>query len=160
MIRLIVAMDKRRGIAKNSGQPWKLTEDEAYFTNQTKTHGGNILVGSTTFRTFKDSLVDRHNYVLTHNNEPIPGATLVHDLNQFLIDFNDKDVWVVGGAAIYDEVIKAGRADELYITHIDADLNCDQFFPNYLDQFKLVEQSPPHHQNGLSYNFAIYRNVK
>lgn len=160
MIRLIVVLDRQRGMAKNGGQPWKIPDDETYFASQTKKYGGNVIAGSTTFRTFKGPLVGRQNYVLTRHTEPIPGTTLVHDLDKFLTDFADRDLWVVGGAAVFDEVMKAGQADELYITHIDADLGCDQFFPDYESQFKLIEQSEPRAQNGFHFRYAVYRKKK
>jgi len=156
MIRLIAAMDRKRGIGKHDYQPWYIPEDEKYFTDQTKTYGGNILVGSTTFKTFKGPLTDRQNYVLTHHEEAIEGVTLVHDLKQFLDGFKDKDLWVVGGAKIFDEVMQAGQADELYITHIDAEFGCDRFFPDYENDFTLAEQTESHEQNGFTFTFAKY----
>lgn len=155
MNRLIVAIDRKRGLAKHGFMPWKIPEDEAYFTEQTKTHGGNILVGHSTFMTFKGPLADRQNFVLTHQTEPIDGVTLVHDLEKFLNDFTE-DLWIVGGAKVFEEVMQAGKADELYLTHIDADFGCDQFFPEYEDNFKLIEQSEPHEQNGFHFSYAMY----
>lgn len=159
MIRLIVAIDRQRGMAKNGGQPWKIPDDEVHFTSQTKKYGGNVLVGSTTFRTFRGPLVDRHNYILTNHRDPIDGVELVHDLDKFLADFAEKDLWIVGGAAVFEQVIKAGKADELYITHIDADLDCDQFFPEYENSFRLADRSQSQKQNGFSFFFASYAKV-
>lgn len=157
MNRLIVAIDRQRGLAKHGFQPWYIPEDEQYFTSQTKTHGGIVLIGRTTFQTFKHGpLAGRQNYVLTHNPTPIEGVTPVHDLAAFLGDFKDKDIWVVGGAKVFAEVMQAGHADELYITHIDADFGCDQFFPAYDDQFKLVEESESREQNGFHFRYARY----
>lgn len=157
MIRLIAAIDNQKGMAKNGGQPWKIPDDEAYFTEQTKKYGGNILVGSTTFRTFHGPLVGRQNYVLTRHTEPIAGVTLVHELDKFLTDFANQDLWIVGGAEVFNAVLKAGKADELYITHINADLHCDQFFPDYETKFTLTNQSKTHQQNGFSFRYAVYR---
>ena len=156
MIRLIAAIDRQNGIAKQGFQPWYIPDDEAYFTKQTQSFGGTVLVGSTTFKTFKGPLTGRQNYVLTKEKEPIPGVTLVHDLDKFLKDFrNDKDLWVIGGANVFAQVIESGQADELYLTHIQADFGCNQFFPAY-DGFELAEQSDLHEQNGFIYNFARY----
>src|SRR5665213_2784251 len=100
MIRLIVALDRKRGIGKNGGQPWSIPADEQFFTEQTKLYGGNVLVGSTTFQTFKGPLAERQNFVLTRQSEPIEGVELVHDLKKFLDGFRDKDLWVIGGANV------------------------------------------------------------
>lgn len=160
MIRLIVAVDRNLGLAKKGFQPWYIPDDEQYFSTQTKKYGGNILVGSTTYKTFRGPLAGRQNFVLTSHNEPIEGVTLVHDLTRFLEDFKDKDLWIVGGAKVFTEVIEAGRADELYITHIDADFKCDQFFPAFDQQFKLAEKSKTHEQNGFHFYYARYDKLK
>lgn len=158
MIRLIAAIDNKRGIARNGVMPWKIPEDEKYFTEQTKTYGGNVLTGGVTFRnTYHGGpLAGRQNYILTRHDEPIPGATVVHDLDKLLEDFKDKDLWVAGGAEVFAEIMAAGKADELYLTHIDADFNCDQFFPEYEKSFKMVEQSETREQNGLKFTYARY----
>jgi dihydrofolate reductase len=77
MIRLIVAHDRQRGIAKQGFQPWKIPEDETYFSEKTKSCGGIILLGSTTYKTLKGPLPDRKNYVLTSDKTPIDGVELV-----------------------------------------------------------------------------------
>jgi dihydrofolate reductase len=156
MNRLIVAIDRQRGLAKKGYMPWYIPEDEAYFTEQTKSLGGITLTGKKTFLTFQGPLKERENYILTHDKTPIQGVTLIHDLDKFLTDFADKDVWVVGGAKVFEQVMQAGKADELYITHIDADFNCDQFFPDYKDEFILKEQSEELEQNGFRFRYAIY----
>ena len=158
MIRLIAAIDRRRGIAKNGAMPWHIPEDEAYFTRQTKTHGAAVLTGGTTFRdTYKNRpLADRQNYVLTHRDTPIPGAVVVHDLDALLREFTEKDLWVSGGAEIFAQVIAAGKADELYLTRIDAEFGCDKFFPEYEDAFTLAEESEVHEQNGFHFTYARY----
>ncbi|HEY5442157.1 MAG TPA: dihydrofolate reductase [Candidatus Saccharimonadales bacterium] len=158
MIRLIAAIDRKRGLAKHGILPWYIPEDEQYFTDQTKTHGGNVLTGSVTFKeTYKGKpLAARQNFILTHETTPIEGVTLVHNLEQFLKDFADKDLWVAGGAGVFEAVLQAGWADEIYLTHIDADFRCDQFFPEYEDKFKLADPGEPREQNGFHFRYARY----
>jgi dihydrofolate reductase len=157
MNRLIVAVDRKLGMAKKGFQPWSIPDDEQYFAEKTKSDGGIVLIGRTTFETFKNGpLAGRQNYVLTHSTDPIEGVTLVHDLDKFLDDFHDKDVWVVGGAAVFEGVMKLGKADELYVTHIDADFGCDQFFPSYETGFKLIDKTDSKEQNGFTYTYARY----
>jgi dihydrofolate reductase len=157
-MRLIVACDRKRGMAKRGFQPWYIPEDEKYFTDQTKSLGGIVLVGNTTFKTFHGPLAGRENYILTRHDTMIKGVHVVHDLATFLEDFKDKDVWVVGGAAVFDQVMQAGNADILYITHIDADFGCDQFFPDYDNGFTLAEQTETREQNGFTFTYAKYVN--
>lgn len=154
MIRVIVATDEKRGIARDGVQPWDLPEDVAYFNAQTKTHGANILVGSTTFKLFDEPLAGRTNYVVTRHDDPIPGAIVVHDVRKFLQSVDD--IWVIGGAALYEQVIGEQLADELYITHIDANFGCDKFFPKYEPAYVLHTMGEPHEQNGVTFRYAVY----
>jgi dihydrofolate reductase len=158
MIRLIAAIDRKGGIAKHGYQPWYIPEDEAYFTTQTKSYGGKVLTGGTTFRdSYKGNpLAGRTNYLLTRNIQPIKGVQLVHDLKAWLASIGNQDIWVAGGASVFQQVIDAGKADELYITHIDADFGCDQFFPEYKPTFRLINQSATHSQNGFNFSYALY----
>ena len=158
MIRLIAAIDQKRGIAKNDGMPWDLPDDEAYFTEQTKKFGGHVLTGGKTFRVaYKNKpLSGRHNYILTREQTPIEGVSLVHNLKDFLKGFKDKDLWVAGGANVFDQIIKLGLADELYLTLIDSDFECDQFFPEYKSKFHLTNQSEAQSHNGVSYKYTIF----
>ena len=156
MIRLIAAIDRQRGIAKQGFQPWFIPEDEAFFTKLTKQYGGHVLVGSTTFKTFHGPLKQRDNYVLTRDKTPIEGVGLVHDLEKFLNDFSDRDLWVIGGANVFSQVFELGKADELYLNHIDADFGCNQFFPEFAAGFHQTDKSDLHEQNGFIFTFATY----
>lgn len=158
MIRFIAAIDRKRGIAKHGGMPWSIPEDEKYFTDMTKTLGGNVLTGGKTFRdTYKGKpLADRQNYILTRQDTSIENVVIVHDLSKLLDEFIDKDLWVSGGAEVFKEIMDAGKADELYLTHIDADFGCDQFLPEYEAGFKKVEESEVREQNGFRFTYAKY----
>ena len=154
MIRLIAAIDQKRGIAKAGRQPWHIPADEQYFKDQTLKFGARLLMGRKTFDVMKHALPDRTNYVLSHNRQAESGIVGVTDLDVFLQDLTE-DIWVIGGAAVYHQTI--ARADFLYLTHIESDFGCDQFFPDYAEQFELVDQSPPQHEDGLVHIYAIYR---
>jgi len=154
MIRLIAAIDQKRGIAKAGRQPWHIPADEQYFKDQTRKFGARLLMGRKTFNVMKHPLPDRTNYVLSHNRQSESGIVGVTDLDAFLQDLTE-DIWVIGGAAVYQQTI--ARADLLYLTRIESDFGCDQFFPDYAEQFELVDQSPPQHEDGLVYTYAIYR---
>ncbi len=152
----IVAFDRRQGIAKHGFQPWYIPADEQYFAAWTKKYGGNVLVGSTTYRTFRAPLPERKNFVLTHQSELIEGAELVHNLESFLEEYHESDLWVIGGAAVFSQVLELGYADELYVTAIDADFKCDQFFPAIPSSFMLTEQSEPQAENGFTFTYKKY----
>jgi len=159
MIRLIAAIDRRNGIAKQGGMPWNIPEDEQYFTDQTKSRGGRVLTGGATFRLayLNQPLADRDNYILTRDPTPLTGATVVNDLPAFLAAQHDQELWVSGGAQVFEQLLALGYGDELYMTKIEADFGCDQFFPPYETDFQLIEQSDLREQNGFIFRYATYR---
>ena len=63
MIRLIAATDARRGIATDSGIPWTLPGDSAYFRAKTST--GLIVMGRATYDEFAAPLNERENFVFS-----------------------------------------------------------------------------------------------
>jgi dihydrofolate reductase len=155
MIRHIVAIDREYGMAKNGTLPWKIPEDEQYFTDKTKEFGGVTLTGRATYDTFGGKpLEGRQNFVVTHRDEPIAGATLVHDIDAFFRD-HPEDVWVVGGSEIFKQTL--GIADELYVTRVDATFGCDRFYPKFEENFELSSQSDWKEQNGFRYRYEIYQ---
>jgi dihydrofolate reductase len=162
MIRVLAALDRKRGIAKHGYQPWYIADDEAYFAKLSKAYGGNVLVGGITFRNALKSkpLAGRTTYLLTKNQQSINGVHLVHDLDAWLGTANNQDIWVIGGASVYEQIMAKNLADELYLTHIDADFNCDQFFPDYESKFHVHSHSEPKEQNGFRYIFSVYTKAK
>lgn len=154
MVRLIAAIDQKRGIAKAGRQPWHIVADEQYFRQQTTKFGARVLMGRKTQVVIGRPLPLRTNYVLTHTRRNEPGIIEVVAVDALLRN-GAEDIWVIGGAEVYNATI--ARADELYLTLIEFDFGCDQFFPLYSAQFELVSQGPTQTAAGLNYAHAIYR---
>jgi dihydrofolate reductase len=151
VIRIIAAVDLNLGIAKHGIQPWYIPIDEAYFNEQTVLHGGTVLMGKTTFDVIGHPLADRKNIVLSRTGQ-IEGIDTAKNL-QILNTLSD--VWVIGGASVFAQTIDL--ADELYLTQIEANFGCDQFFPNFNNKFKLLKQSEPMFENGFTFHYNIYQ---
>lgn len=117
--------------------------------------GGAVLMGHKTFASIGNLLDDRQNFVLSHDpNLKIEGAVIVNDLKSFLADLQ-KDIWIIGGAEIYDQTLS--QSDELYITKIESDFDCDQFYPEFEDEFAKTWQSSSQQENGLEFTQLIYK---
>ena len=154
MIRLIAAIDSRRGIATDSGIPWTLPGDSAYFRE--KTSSGLIVMGRATYDEFAAPLHDRENYVFSASSGRLrPGFQVVTGLDQLIAAHPGEDVWVIGGAAVYAETI--GQAHELLLTQVIGDFACTKFFPPYRDAFALESRSADHQEAGVTYQFEIWR---
>ncbi len=154
MIRLIAAIDQARGIAKAGQQPWHIPADEQYFREQTTKFGARVLMGRKTYEVIGRVLPLRTNYVLTHSRRAGPGIIAVSDVDAFL-HTESEDIWVIGGAEVYRQTI--ALADELYLTLVQSDFACDQFFPPYESQFELISKGPVQKEDGLGFVYAIYR---
>jgi len=156
MIRLIAALDSQRGIATDSGIPWKLPGDSAYFRE--KTSSGLIVMGRATYDEFAAPLHGRENYVFTSASTPLRhGFQVVASLDQLRAAHPDEDIWVIGGATVYAETI--GQAHELLLTQVLGDFGCTKFFPPFTGEFELESQSDNRQEGGVTYRFETWRCV-
>ena len=156
MIRLIAAIDSQRGIATNTGIPWKLPGDTAYFRD--KTASGLIVMGRATYEEFSAPLHDTENFVLTTAPVPLrPGFRAIAALDQLRRAHPDEDIWVIGGATVYRETM--AEAEELLLTQVLQDFHCTKFFPPYQNDFELERQSADHQDGGVSYRFETWRHM-
>jgi dihydrofolate reductase len=154
MIRFIAALDAQRGIATDSGIPWSLPGDKAYFRE--KTEQGAIVMGRATYDEFAAPLHDRENFVLTSASQPLrPGFRAVADLAHLRAMLPEGDVWIIGGAAVFRETI--AEAEELLLTQVLQDFHCIKFFPPYTETFALQSRSADHTENGVTYRFETWR---
>lgn len=151
MIRLIAAIDSKRGIATDRGVPWRLPTDRAYWRDKVK--HDIVLAGSSTFR--QEIYTDKQTVIASRTLDQAPaGCQLTRDAADFVRDATD-DVWVIGGAHIYSATIAA--ADELYLTLVDGDFSCTKFFPDYQNDFECVDPGQPLTENGITFRFTIWR---
>lgn len=156
MIRLIAAIDIRRGIATASGIPWKLPGDIAYFHDKTAT--GLILMGWATYNEFAAPLHERDNFVLTDGSGPLrTGFRAISSLDELGIRNPGQDIWVIGGAAVYAEMIT--EANELLLTQVLGDFDCTKFFPLYQTEFRLATQSDDRQDGEITYRFETWRRL-
>jgi dihydrofolate reductase len=154
MIRLIAALDTKRGVATDKGIPWKLADDAAYFENQTTT--GLIVMGWATYNEFSAPLHGRKNYVMTRDQRPLrSGFAPVAALDDLTKSHPDEDVWVIGGAFVFAETIAQG--DELFLTQVLQDFHCTKFFPDYRTGFTRFTESPLRDEGGIKYRFEKWR---
>ena len=155
VIRLIAAIDQKRGLSTNTGIPWRLPGDIAHFRQLTA--DGAVLMGRTTYDEFAAPLPDRQNFVLTRSPDGLrAGFRGVDDLDAFLANqAGSEKLWVIGGSAVYAQTI--GHAEELSLTRVAGDFDCTKFFPPFESDFNLVDQDESHRENGVAYRFETWR---
>lgn len=155
-LTLIVATERRHGIGINNTLPWRLPEDLAFFKRTTSGH--SIIMGRKTFDSIGRPLPNRRNIVVTRNsNWSHPGVEAVGSLAAAAALVGSEEAFVIGGAQIYIEALP--MASRLIITEIDADFDCDTFFPA-LSPAEWQEVERQAHQSeaqGLNFAFVTYQ---
>lgn len=129
IVSMIVAIAEDRVIGFNGSIPWHLPADFAYFKKTTM--GCPIVMGRKTFDSIGKPLPGRQNIVLTRANDlEIDGCDVVSSLEEaFTLVQDEQEVFILGGQQLYEQALPL--ADRLYLTHIQATLEGDTFFPDY-----------------------------
>jgi dihydrofolate reductase len=135
-VKLIVAMDRERGIGKNNDLMWHLAADMKFFKETTS--GQIVVMGRKNWDSIPEKyrpLPNRENVVLTRNTDFVAeGARVFHSLESSLNWYSggeERTVFIIGGGEIYRQALDLKCVDELYITHVDAVYGADTFFPEF-----------------------------
>ena len=159
-VAIIVAMDKQGLIGRNNDLPWKLSADLKYFRRVTM--GKPLVMGRNTHESIGRPLPGRKNIIVTSNaNYHVDGCTVVSSLDQALLACDDaEEVMVMGGASLYEQLLP--QADRLYLTHVNAELEGDTWFPQWnKDQWQEIsrEDHQADEKNQYPYSFVVYDRV-
>ena len=155
---MIVAHANNRVIGKDNNMPWHLPADLAYFKKITL--GKPIVMGRKTFDSIGRPLPGRRNIVISRSTDlSIVGVDIVSSVEQALALCADvEEVMVIGGGAIYQHCMAS--ADRLYVTHIDAAIDGDTYFPVYdvIDDWYEVkrENYKADEKNNFDLAFCVY----
>jgi dihydrofolate reductase len=123
-------MARNRVIGKEGGLPWHISSDLKRFKQITM--GNPVIMGRKTWESLpKRPLVGRNNIVITRDPAySAPGAQLARDAEAALAMAeaeNPTEIAVIGGGEIYRLFLD--RADRIYLTEIDQDVEGDTLFP-------------------------------
>ena len=137
-INLIVATDAKNGIAKCGSIPWNEPQDLAHFRTVTTGKGNNaVIMGRLTWESLPESarpLKKRINIIVSRGNSPL-SMDNVHVVNSpddaviKAMDLGVDDIFIIGGAQIYEYILQGYRINRIYHTMIDGDYMCDQQVP-------------------------------
>ncbi|QWD62421.1 dihydrofolate reductase [Polynucleobacter sp. MWH-UH25E] len=152
-ISMIVARSRNHVIGRDNQMPWKISADLQFFKRVTMGHP--VIMGRKTWESIGRPLPGRRNIVVSRNADYSPaGAELASSLDQALASLSDSPrVFVIGGEQLFKQAFD--RADRLYVTEIDIDIEGgDTFFeiPNASD-WKEVERVPGS-ENGIHFAFV------
>ena len=155
-ISLIVAASANNVIGKDGGLPWHIPEDLKRF--KAITMGKPIVMGRLTHESIGRALPGRQNIVITtRKGYAADGCNVVACPADALRAAGDADeVMIIGGGEIYRQFLR--RADRIYLTRIDADIDGDVFFPTLEpDEWAVVheEEYPANATRELGYRFQV-----
>lgn len=133
IISMIAAMANDRVIGKENQMPWHLPADFAWFKRSTM--GKPVVMGRKTYDSIGRPLPGRQNIVISRDASlVIEGVTTVTSIDDALQAAGAVDeVMIIGGGTIYQACLP--KANKLYVTYIDAQLDGDTQFPAWGDEF-------------------------
>ena len=121
-------------MGKDGTLPWNIRADWNYFLE--KTQSGVLLMGRRCYEDFTGYAESRAVVVLSRNStDPFPHAHRASSLEEGIETASKlgDDVWICGGASIYEEAMPLAK--ELFLTQIDADFEGDVKFPSWHQHF-------------------------
>lgn len=159
MITILVAYDENRVMGNKGGIPWRISEDFKHFKRTTV--GKPCIMGRKTWDSLPENfkpLPDRPNIIVTRNAVSMENEwylkltaskntapTFFEDTIEEAIDFAmvacpNKEIFVIGGAQIYQHVLEKRLADRVVASEIKGVHEGDTFFPNLpLEGMELVK---------------------
>ena len=154
-------MDRSGGIGKDNQVPWHLSDDLRRFKRLTMDH--HLIMGRKTHQSIGRPLPGRTNVVLSHNpNFKVQGGLTANSLEEALTlveERGENEVFIIGGGEIFEQSISI--ADRIYLTRVDALVDCDVFFPKINQSEWVVTMTISHtadHRNQHSFVFNILEN--
>ncbi len=130
--------------------PWRLPEDFKWFKKMTT--GQIVVMGRKTFESLGQPLPNRTMIILSRAEFRFPGLRTVPDLSQIDPASEPREVFICGGAQIYEQALPL--CSDLYLTLVKRTVEGDAFFPAFENQFEAVAQI----QDCAEFSITHYRN--
>ena len=151
MVSVIVAIAENGVIGDKNTLLWNIKEDMRRF--RTTTTGHPVFMGRKTFESIGRPLPKRTNVVITRSDSEFEGCLVAHSLEEAVAMFpTDEEVFIIGGAQIYNQALPL--ADKLYLTIVHRNYDGDTSFPeiDYSDWQEIAREEFP---NGEEYDGAF-----
>ena len=160
-ISMIAAMAHGRVIGADNDMPWHLPADLKHFKSVTM--GKPVIMGRRTYESIGKALPGRPNIVIsTKSHYILADAMVVHTIDDAMAAAAQYDeVMIIGGGSIYEALLP--KADRLYLTFIDLNVDGDTHFPDYQASASWNEIEKEHHvkdeKNPYDYTFVTLERV-
>jgi dihydrofolate reductase len=163
-ISLIVAISEESVIGKDNQLIWHLPADMKFFRD--KTMGHCVVTGRKNYESIPEKfrpLPGRTNVVITRQKDySAPGAHVVFSIEEalsFCAKQNEKEVFVIGGAQIFEEMLQKDLVDKMYITHVKKYYEGNVFFPVFNTsewEKRIISVHAPDEKNEAELEFCEY----
>ena len=160
-MNLIVAVTKDYAIGRNNDLLFHLPKDLAFFKE--KTLNKIVIMGERTYYSLpKRPLPKRTTIVLSNNpnfnEEGVIITRSVDELMEVVNKFNPEDVFVCGGASVYNLLMES--CEKAFITKIDKIVPADTYIYNLEERenWKKIYESETMEDNGIPFRFETYVN--
>ena len=161
-MNFIVAVSEDYAIGKDGKMLFDLKQDLKFFKE--KTLNKVVVMGRKTYLSIPNApLKDRINIVLTTDKTFCPqGVKVVYSYTELfkeLEKYNTEDVFLIGGAMLYNKLID--RCYKGYITKVHKIVEADTYIENIENKpnWKEINSSEKHYENGLSFEFKEFENL-
>jgi dihydrofolate reductase len=146
-------------IGRNNRLPWHLPADLQHF--KFLTLGKPILMGRKTWESLPGVLPGRRHIVVTRNPDyQAPGGEVVYSVEEALqAVWEAPEIMIVGGSHFYSTMLP--RAERLYLTLVEADVEGDSYFPE-IDwrQWQEVQREAHHADENNAYDYSFVNLVR
>ncbi len=163
-MNVIAAVDRKWGIGNKRQLLVQIPADQKLFRQETT--GKVIILGHRTLETFPQGmpLAGRTNIILSRDPDfKVKGADVVHSIEELMEElkaYDSRDVYVVGGESIYQQLLP--YCDTAHLTMIDHTYEADAHFPNLETDEEWVQTGESDEQTyfDLAYTFVKYERRK
>ena len=164
-INLIWAQARNRVIGNKGNMPWHLPEDLAHLKRMTL--GCPVVMGRKTWDSIPPRfrpLPGRTNVVISRQVDwradgALPAnnlleALLICEHLSVILENSPEQVWVIGGAQIYEQALPFAK--RIVVTEIDADFDGDAFAPELGPDWLETAREQHTSKTGLAFSFVTY----
>lgn len=152
MIALIVALAKNHVIGNNGYIPWKIKGEQKRFKDLTM---GNVaIMGRRSFEEIGRPLPNRTTIVVSSTKEYTgENCFTVRSLQEAIELAGNKDVFISGGARLYEEALPI--VEKMYITEIDKNVDGDTYFPQFAEE-DFIKELNERVEGEIPYTYVTY----
>lgn len=169
-LNIIVCCDANYGIGIDNKLPWNISSEMKIFKDKTIGGGNNcVLMGKNTYLSIPEKyrpLKTRFNCIISKSLNEDSDSDTTHimtdfdnDILNFLNTTSFDTYWIIGGEKIYNNVMKNYHhlVNEIHITKLDHNYDCNKFFPFVRDDFELDDTV----RNDIDkYTHCVYKKKK